>query len=599
LAKTKKQKADKRRARKKKQAKSKRQGIPKMLQRDPALREALNCHHPLVECRINKDWQEFGMAVVIIMRSAPTGCVYSGFLVDMLGLGLKDVMGDYGENEDELREHKFLEGKQGGDLVACDYELVSNLVYGGLVWAMKWKFKPPKDYKVWMRLLEPRRLDEIDLSRFGKDGKPFLIVPEDDFDTFRDKDFDLDTLRDPIFSPEEEPSEEILYRIGDIKAVLVKYMRRPEFKDDLDAEQNDRFGKKGKPKNEGEWINFQDWFLLEFKLRSGERIIDLFLETYQEDIHPDVYNLIEDWEKVLYGLFEVKGCLEHGYQMKSLINEVEYRVYATNVSEPLFDVQRGDFIIGRIVPALGFHIFSGAHSPIHLDGNSTVRDEMYHEAARLQMESPAQALMDNPEKLEKSREAVRKMYADFISYFGKDEVFGTGKEIRQYHQDFFHHQFFKMKDPDTKLSKAEEFTKKTGKKYKPAKLKLPRKFLRCKDVAMLCDPVESLTFLEEYGFFLKIFADPDEYLGMPYATEVVMGYLESDSISDVPFRRVAKRHPENFRKVIDYYAGKEGFVVNDLEDLIQKFKPESYDKLPSIVVVMDQEIADARLTRQP
>ncbi|RLC05495.1 MAG: hypothetical protein DRH90_05760, partial [Deltaproteobacteria bacterium] len=145
MAKTKKQKADERRARKKKQGKSKRQGIPKILRQDPALREALNHRHPLVACLINEDWQEFGVAIVIVMRSAPIGCVYSGFLVDVLGVGLKDVMGDYGVNEDEIKEHKFLEGMQGGDMVACDYGLASNLVYGGLVWARKWKFKLPKD----------------------------------------------------------------------------------------------------------------------------------------------------------------------------------------------------------------------------------------------------------------------------------------------------------------------------------------------------------------------------------------------------------------------------------------------------------------------
>jgi hypothetical protein len=73
-----------------------------------------------------------------------------------------------------------------------------------------------------------------------------------------------------------------------------------------------------------------------------------------------------------------------------------------------------------------------------------------------------------------------------------------------------------------------------------------------------------------------------------------MGYLESDTISDVPFRRVADRYPENFKKVIDYCADREGFKADGIEDLMMQYKPESYDKLPSIVVVMDQEIANAR-----
>lgn len=74
-------------------------------------------------------------------------------------------------------------------------------------------------------------------------------------------------------------------------------------------------------------------------------------------------------------------------------------------------------------------------------------------------------------------------------------------------------------------------------------------------------------------------------------------FIQPDTISDVPFRRAAKRYPENFKTVIDYYAEQENFVADSLEDLIQMFKSESYEKIPSIVVVMDKGIADARLMR--
>jgi hypothetical protein len=73
-----------------------------------------------------------------------------------------------------------------------------------------------------------------------------------------------------------------------------------------------------------------------------------------------------------------------------------------------------------------------------------------------------------------------------------------------------------------------------------------------------------------------------------------MGYLESDTISDVPFRRVVQRYPENFKRVMDFFAAQEGFKADNIEDLMMTFKPESYDKIPSIVVTMDPEIANAR-----
>jgi len=595
LVKTKKQKANKRRAKKIKQSKAKNRSMPKILQRDSGLREALNHRHPLVECLINKGWQEHGMAIVVIVRSAPTGHLFSGFIVDVLGVGLKDVMGDYGLTEHEIMYHELIEGLQGADLISCDYELASNLVYGGLQWARKWKFKLPKDYKVWMRLLEPRDEDEIDFSHFGKDGKPLLIVPEDDLDIIMDTDFDSSILRDSMTTETNGIPDKTLNRLGDIKSTLINFSRGPEFKEDFEIACKTRFGKKKRPKDEGEWINFQDWFVLECELMSGGTIIDRFLETYPDEIGRGVRELINGWKQVIEGLFEIKDRIKNGYLVKNLINEREYSVYSTNISEPLSNVHGGDFLVGRIVPALGFNVFSG--SLAHVDGNDRARNEMYQMAVRIQTENPARALADNPEKLKKSREAVERQYDNFIRCFGKDEVFGTGKEIYQYYQDFFRFQIFEMQDPDTGLTKAEAFEKMTGKSYKPPKLKLPRELLRNKDVAMLCDPVESLTFLEDYGLFINIFTDPDKHLRTPYAENVVMGYLESDTISDVPFRRVAKRYPENFKTVIDYYAGQEGFVAESLEKLMQMFKPESYDKLPSIVVVMDNKIANAILKR--
>ena len=257
-------------------------------------------------------------------------------------------------------------------------------------------------------------------------------------------------------------------------------------------------------------------------------------------------------------------------------------------------MQQGDFISGRMVPALGFHVFSGALSIFPLKGDPRIKKDMYRAAARMQTQNPASALMDNPQKLEKSRDSVRKAYEDFLTYFGRDEVFGSGKEIQQYYEDFLHFQILGQKEPDTGLSKAETYFQKTGKKYKPPKLKLPRKLLRYKDVAMLCDPIENITLLEDYQFFLDVFADPDEYLGIPYTAGVVMGYLESNSVSDVPFRRVAERYPENFKTVIGYYGEREGFKVDNIEDLMMIFKRASYSKLPGIVVVMDPEIANAR-----
>ncbi|MEE4261595.1 MAG: hypothetical protein V2I56_02825 [Desulfobacteraceae bacterium] len=591
MKKSKKQKPHKRRAKKQKHAKASQQGIPKMLRRDPALRKALNYRHPLVACRINKDWQEHGMALVIVARGAPTGIVYSGFLLDLLGLGLKDAMGDYGVSEYELGEFEFLDGVHGTDLIACDYDLAADLVYGGLAWARKWHFRLPKDYKVWMRLLDPPKNDDIDLQHFGHNGKPLLIGGPEDLDIYLNDDFDPGILKNQICVEKSGLSEETLNRLGDIKGALITYSRGEKFSDDFNAELRKKYGKQHRPENETDWINFQDWFTLEWKTDGGDGVIDQFVRKYKNDMSPDILTLIRGWKRVLQGIFDIKERAGNGLLVKNLINEKEYRVYSANTETSLMDFNIGDFILGRIVPALDYHVFSGALAVFPTSDNRSLRADMYREAARIQTQNSRQALMDNPEKLQKSREAVQRQYDDFMDCFGNDEVLGTGKEIHKHYRYFFQYQMFEKQDEETGLTKAEEYKSSTGRSLKPLKIDLPREIRSSKDVAMLCDPSESISFLMEYGKFLDIFKYPEKYLGRTDAEDIVMGYLESDTISDVPFRRMAERYSENFDTVLAYYKNQQLFSANNLEELMKEFKPWSYDKLPGIVAILDEKVA--------
>ena len=53
------------------------------------------------------------------------------------------------------------------------------------------------------------------------------------------------------------------------------------------------------------------------------------------------------------------------------------------------------------------------------------------------------------------------------------------------------------------------------------------------------------------------------------------------------FRRIARKFPHNFNKVISYYRDREGFFSDQIDDLMMEFKPKAFDKLPGIVAVLD------------
>jgi hypothetical protein len=291
---------------------------------------------------------------------------------------------------------------------------------------------------------------------FGENGKPFLILDEDDLNDVIEASFDPDILAGNINVSESGIPEDMLHRIGDIKGALINFSRGSEFKQDFNAAMQDQFGSTDRPDSENEWILFQDRFVLEHTLESDDTVVEKFIDRYNKTMSEDVRQLVLGWEFVIEGICEVK-----------------------------------------------------------------------------------------------------------------DRKGSCG------------------------LSFAEKYEKDNGRPYRFPKMELPGEMSKSRDVGMLCDPDEGLLFLVGYRRFIDVFANPDTHLYELDNGGIVMEYLVSESISDVPFRHIAKKYPENFTEVISYFGAQEGFSFKDIEDLMGVFKPLSYHKLPTTVAVLDPELSKA------
>jgi len=566
------------RERKRKEAlklkKSKKRALPKLLKNE-ALLDALSTRHPLLACLINRQWQERKMASVFVIRDAPDGLVFANFLVDLAQRGLRDVWGSFGASRSEIDMIKAEAARAGFDLTPCEQDLAEKIVHGGIAWTKKWGYKLPREYRVWIRLLETPRPSGIDLGLFGAGGKPLFITAERNEDESYEE-----ILSHELQMTDEGFTKETLIRMGDIKQALVHFAENKEFDDEIESALEERFGEPKPPDSEEGWITFLDWFILEYELEGGGTIARRFVERYGELMSEDVHELVLGWENVIEGLYEVKAPSGYAVEMKNLVNERKYRVFPT----ALFQDRKfhpGDFLFGRIVPAKDFHLFSGSLATFSSDGSESLRARAYKEALEIQMRNPRLAFQDNPEKLQKSRESVRKYYEDFVGCFDADETRGTGRDILEQYRSFLK---YLVREPAGRDKEG------MGGAY-PPEVELPEEVLEADDVGMLCDPVEGIFFLIDYGRFVDVFRSPEEHLGKEETEDVVMGYLESDSVSDVPMRRVAERFPENFKRVIEYYRDREGFVSSDIEDLMWEFKPGTFDKLPGIVTVLDADMA--------
>lgn len=131
---------------------------------------------PLHECLINDQWNESGLATIIICKKMPSGnYTVALFLVDIFCLGLKNTL--YQFNLSELEYGEFLDkacSKE--DFLECNLETAHNIIFGAIDYAEELGFKPNQDFKITEYFLDPDLItDEIDEIEFGKDGKPFFI----------------------------------------------------------------------------------------------------------------------------------------------------------------------------------------------------------------------------------------------------------------------------------------------------------------------------------------------------------------------------------------------------------------------------------------
>lgn len=133
---------------------------------------------PIGKCYIAPpDWQESGMAHVIVTRVRPSGnLVMASFLVDTFCLGVKDA--GYHENTTPYDFEEYLDNYRNGmGLEEISYNEAHNIIYGAMAFAEEGGIEPAKEFDPAGYILE-EDTDDIPLIEydFGKNGKHFLVV---------------------------------------------------------------------------------------------------------------------------------------------------------------------------------------------------------------------------------------------------------------------------------------------------------------------------------------------------------------------------------------------------------------------------------------
>jgi len=99
-------------------------------------------------------------------------------------------------------------------------------------------------------------------------------------------------------------------------------------------------------------------------------------------------------------------------------------------------------------------------------------------------------------------------------------------------------------------------------------------------VAVIYDETEGLGFFGGFGEFEQAFTEPS-LLDHPRYRQRVVDYLDDDSVSPLPFRRMADRDPLRASEVLRRVLGRKSFDwQRDGEKLMRQRKRSFFDRAP-------------------
>ncbi len=129
---------------------------------------------PIEELRITRHPRDYGMVSILVLRKGVAGFSMASYLVDSWGVGLKSAKIHTGIGRGAWTR-LVTEETSPVSLERIELAVAQAYVYGGVAWAKQWGFVTPPDAIRGLAFL-PEPSEPVDLSRFGQEGKPLLII---------------------------------------------------------------------------------------------------------------------------------------------------------------------------------------------------------------------------------------------------------------------------------------------------------------------------------------------------------------------------------------------------------------------------------------
>jgi len=290
--------------------------------------------------------------------------------------------------------------------------------------------------------------------------------------------------------------------------------------------------------------------------------------------------LVRRWKGGFTAIFRPRSRDGRILALHNLVDDLDYRT-AISSDDPRawqhFD--QTPFIVAHLLPLGPLWTLSGNQRMLDLP-DPRIADGL---AATMAQDHPA-LFFRNPENLARGWEAMRNQHEAFLTRFGGSWAVGPPEEIQRLHQEMLASKLRRQAADGTiegvepELQDAARATRERLERFE-----LPAQLMEAETVGMLSHPREGLIFCPDFGRLLAAFEDPE--LGRdPEHREVVLGYLESDTIPPDVIEMVAALDPARAGALLATVLERPSLDWDrDGDALLRRFKPSFYarPRLPS------------------
>ena len=388
----------------------------------------------------------------------------------------------------------------------------------------------------------------------------------------------------------DEPSLAFLIeRSAELKRDLVDFAEGPRFERSLTAALLEAAGPEGELDEAGA-IRIIDRFVLQHRLPDGKTVVDRFVAS-RPDLTKTDREMVLGWRDPVEGIFEVLRMDGDAVILLNLLDDLEYRTYSNMGRAAFRPLPRGGFVYARLVPiglAPGAWLVSGSMSSYRKSGAAQIAQV----ALELATKQP-ELVFRNPEKIEQGWKQMREDRAAFVEYFGGDELVLPPAGAEERLDAYYQHQ--------QQVALARQPARRRLRNLPgvdvPA-FELPPELADSGTIGIIYDETDGLNFYNEYGMLRDLFANPALAADKRYAG-VLRGYLRSETIAPLPFRRLAAAHPDNVDAVFRKILRKPNFTwAEHGEARLRRRKAWYYEREPrpgvSVIGARLAELARAR-----